>query len=545
MRTLLLPLLCIFLCLRVSHARDERHEISQLLLQRKFEQLDEMYKQVSAGPFVLTDFSTPLSQYFMSLTPYSQSEQWAYFEILMKQWMKKHPTSPAAVLALAQLYYYHAWEFRGTGYANSVTEEGWKQYNLLLKKSLDTLMQYSDIIQDELWYYYSVARIFSNHGENFEQAIEMYMALIERWPGFMDAYARMAFYLLPRWHGNPELLKSYIEWAAEQVDEQDSDLMYAKLMMDTAHMEQRNFISSYQPDMARINRGFDTMIDKLSRQDRDETLDYYIRTLYLTQDNEERLKSALLRRGPVAFVQAWSNRKSYWELMRKCGAEAPILAAWELEKKGELEQAEAIYQSFEPNPEMNPWLSQFYQRHQKRDLLAKREDTRYLSTPVSEVTSMNDMFSLCFIYPTIGDYEKSKEAAARFDAVRGHNLSGKLAYYQVALYEGDKEAAARARQSILDMETDRQPYLMAQKFLQNPDPELLKSFDWSKRYADHAAIAMALYLYELGRIEDAKALLEDGYFNALALITRNRCAGLYLYPPQTTANTPKTTADAQ
>ncbi len=531
MRTFLLSFYCALLLLTGLQAQDKHYEIRQLLFKREFGKLDEMYAQIGSGPFRLTEFFPPVHNYFGALTPYTSEGTWEYHELLLLQWHKAHPTSPAAVLALAQLYYDHAWAARGTGYSSQVTEEGRKLYHQLLKKSLDTLMKYSDLINGEPWYYNLTARIFANSGDTFGQAVEMYMALIEKWPGYMDGYSNLAFYLLPRWYGTPEELSAYIEWITEQVGGTDGDMIYSRLMVDTAHMEQGTFIRDYQPDMERIARGFDTMIGKLSLDDRNYMLDRYIRTLQLTQDNE-RLKSALLMRGPLPFVGVWSNRKTYQALLQRSGAEERILAAWELEKKGEPEQAEAIYLSFDPDAAKNPWLSLFYQRHRKTDMLTDREDTRRFNIPVADVKSMDDVFSLCVIYPTIGNFAKAREAADRFDAERGHNIAGKLAYYQIALYEGNKEAAAKARQSILDLKTDRKLYQFAQAFMSNPDNVSIDSLDWRDPYASHAATAIALYLYEIGRIEEARAFLENGFFNITSVSERNRFGGLYLYPPK-------------
>jgi len=53
---------------------------------------------------------------------------WQHHVKALANWLKASPHSTAAHIALAEGYSDYAWNARGTGYADTVTDRGWKEF---------------------------------------------------------------------------------------------------------------------------------------------------------------------------------------------------------------------------------------------------------------------------------------------------------------------------------------------------------------------------------------------------------------------------------
>src|SRR5581483_4451843 len=56
-------------------------------------------------------------------------------ELKTQQWMARYPNSPTPYIVYAELLVAHGWLFRGNGYADTVTPEGWQRFGEYLAQA--------------------------------------------------------------------------------------------------------------------------------------------------------------------------------------------------------------------------------------------------------------------------------------------------------------------------------------------------------------------------------------------------------------------------
>lgn len=87
---------------------------------------DERYEE--ALKLIFQDLSRDENNSMWYSLALSALQNWGFYEEaveLIQTWCDKHPENQEAWMALADLYEDYAWEARGTGFADTVTEEGW------------------------------------------------------------------------------------------------------------------------------------------------------------------------------------------------------------------------------------------------------------------------------------------------------------------------------------------------------------------------------------------------------------------------------------
>ena len=119
--------------------------------------------------------------------------------------------------AAGELYSKAAWDIRGSGYANTVTNEQWQGFYRELAKSYQHLVRAWELHPERPE---PIAKLISltmahqfederHEGFWFEQATAARQDLI-------DTYENLAWAMLPRWGGTPAHLRAIIEHAIEQ-----------------------------------------------------------------------------------------------------------------------------------------------------------------------------------------------------------------------------------------------------------------------------------------------------------------------------------------
>ncbi len=134
---------------------------------------------------------------------YTHSQDYPEHALKLQVWKKEFPDSPTPLVAIAKAHLQHAWDARGSGYAGSVTEEGWTLFYSRLtevRRQLEEAIAKGPLDSEV----YRVA-VDCAKGESIppEKTWEYFHAGQKIGPLYDGLYLSMAQYLLPRWHGEP------------------------------------------------------------------------------------------------------------------------------------------------------------------------------------------------------------------------------------------------------------------------------------------------------------------------------------------------------
>lgn len=138
------------------------------------------------------------------LSEQKQSGEW------ISRWLEKDPYSNVAHLLYGQWCIQEAWRWRGSGWANTVTEVGWKNFHIYIQKARENLTQAIAIAPND----YIAADAMMTVSMAQSNKIELYLWLLRATsinPDSFEPYDSFAFAILPRWLGEPEESYAFID----------------------------------------------------------------------------------------------------------------------------------------------------------------------------------------------------------------------------------------------------------------------------------------------------------------------------------------------
>lgn len=144
---------------------------------------------------------------------------------LLNDWLAARPDSVTARLLLAKIWIGYGWLARGSGYANTVTPEGWRLLEERVLKSkaiLDDLQKSSTKLGAD----YYCTRLLLGRGLGEAPDRKWVDTVLKDDPGNLEITNEMAQSLLPRWFGAPGELEEFADDVVERTKDQVGDLQY-------------------------------------------------------------------------------------------------------------------------------------------------------------------------------------------------------------------------------------------------------------------------------------------------------------------------------
>ncbi len=174
----------------------------------------------------------------------STEHQRVSFQNDLENYVRRHAASMNAWLLEANLWKAIGWKARGGGYANTVTPEGWRDFNAALTRAAAILDGHkSQLASNPQWY---VQRLDIATGLNEPDALarKIFDEGVAVAPAYLPIYQSMEQRLSPLWHGSEESLIAFINDAGRTPAAASEGLyvrlvwlassFYPRIEMDTA-----------------------------------------------------------------------------------------------------------------------------------------------------------------------------------------------------------------------------------------------------------------------------------------------------------------------
>lgn len=203
-----------------------------------YKNLDALAKELTAskrssarGLWLLDEFYTlmgndELHTFKRNMTDSQYRERIADIE----RWLKSCPQSAAARISLAEAYIEYAWFARGGGYADSVSEEGWKLFGERIKKAKVVLDGDGKIKEKSPRAYVEYARIALADGMEKSQYLKLVDECHRRFPGYLKIDFCTIWFLLPRWYGEEGESEKYLVKRADGIGGDAGAMAYAQMV---------------------------------------------------------------------------------------------------------------------------------------------------------------------------------------------------------------------------------------------------------------------------------------------------------------------------
>src|SRR5258707_438621 len=132
------------------HAFEEyKLAIAELLKQEKFTELDCIANSARLRKARFSGGTWKLHKIYSGLNEpqpgHATQEDWRNHMARLNRWGAARPMSITARIALAESYVSYAWDARGTGYSDDVSDTGWKLFRLRVQKAKTILDQASSL----------------------------------------------------------------------------------------------------------------------------------------------------------------------------------------------------------------------------------------------------------------------------------------------------------------------------------------------------------------------------------------------------------------
>ena len=245
----------------VHAARDYVATVAGMLKEENFEELDCLADRARTNKERFPGGMWKLHELYKGLyepVPYSvhpTQEDWDALLQELQKWVTARPKSVTARVALAWAYIGYAGDARGDGYANTVSESGWKLFRERTAEAKRILEEASELsTKCPEWYV-----VMQNVAQNLDWSEAQKRALFEQAskfePGYYYYARALAGNLLPKWGGEPGATEKFAQEVADRLGGDQGDILYFQIAS-------ANYVMCACEDdphlsLTRIERGFE------------------------------------------------------------------------------------------------------------------------------------------------------------------------------------------------------------------------------------------------------------------------------------------------
>jgi hypothetical protein len=230
---------------------------------------------------------------------------------LIQAWVSAKPQSVTAKVALAGLYCKYAWFARGGGYANKVSDNGWRLMAERNAAALKTLQEALALAEKDPHAYYLMLQIAKDESYDDAKYAQIFNESITRFPHYKPAYFAKVLDLQPRWGGQDGEWEQFIKESADKVGGVEGDKFYAQLVwaVEYTHWYHQEIIfKEFQLDYPRVKRGMDSL--RAQYPDSMSLASQYCNLASRAGDKVTAIKLFKELAGRVD-KEAWSNEETY------------------------------------------------------------------------------------------------------------------------------------------------------------------------------------------------------------------------------------------
>ncbi|HEX5105460.1 MAG TPA: hypothetical protein VFV87_16695 [Pirellulaceae bacterium] len=193
--------------------------------------MDDLREQRKTNPRAVHE----LHDWYQHLSDpkFTQSVDYPQHFERLATWRTEVPDSSTRLVVLARAYIDYAWRARGSGFAYTVTDQGWELFHVRVSEARRLLDEAVKLgVKDGEAYsaYITVAK-----AEGFDTAqARLWLKEGQRVdPTYYEMYASMAEYLLPRWHGGPGDVERFAAEVAAELPGDDGAEAFGQIAFRT------------------------------------------------------------------------------------------------------------------------------------------------------------------------------------------------------------------------------------------------------------------------------------------------------------------------
>lgn len=221
----------------VSQENNQSYEqrVRELFDQEKFEALDQMADSARSSKTRLPGGFWALHVFYLVFDAplgglYESTDgEWTAFLQRLGRWVQRRPQSITARVALAKAQLSYAWKARGGGYADSVSNEGWRLFQERTGEAAGTLVEAGKLPAKCPEWFLAMQLVARAAGQDLETQMAIFEKAIAFEPDYQYFYRVMAETLLPKWEGEEGQAAEFAEQVANRLAGKRGDFMYYQI----------------------------------------------------------------------------------------------------------------------------------------------------------------------------------------------------------------------------------------------------------------------------------------------------------------------------
>jgi hypothetical protein len=156
-------------------------------------------------------------------------EMWKNRLDLLRLWKEKRPKSITARVALAEGYIGYGWFARGSGYANTVSDEDFRLLGERLEMARNELVDAEQIGPKCPRWYREMLFLGMANGWPLKEFNNVYDEAVHTWPDYLQVHIVKSESLTPKWNGKPGDWQEFLDSLPGKLailDTDEADIVY-------------------------------------------------------------------------------------------------------------------------------------------------------------------------------------------------------------------------------------------------------------------------------------------------------------------------------
>lgn len=240
------------------------NEINSLVSAHDFKGLDEKAREYreSKARFIGGGWKIH-SFYMVAAAPKGENlgdSDWERQIEFLKEWKRQMPDSITPRTALAYAYLCYAYLPRGSGYANTVSDNQWKLFFERLESMSSELKRAKSIPDKCPEYYLMLLELAGAQQWKRADYEKVYEAAIEYESTYYYFYTEKAVELMPRMGGDPGEWESYASDLKNKISGEKGLIIYYLMVAEVARLKTEYFFAENQVSWRDAREGFRFMV---------------------------------------------------------------------------------------------------------------------------------------------------------------------------------------------------------------------------------------------------------------------------------------------
>jgi len=195
-------------------------EIRRAYNNRAFDELEKRAAELRPSKATFGNGSWKIVQFYGSFSCDDDEPEsmWELHDRIHQEWITAKPESIAARVAYADFFTEYAWRARGRGYANTVSQDGWRLFRERMASARKVLDEARNLQEKDPYWWRVALQVARGQGWPKDKYDALVVEAKAFEPKFWGYDTERAFSLLPRWYGEPGDWEAYAEEVSSRPD---------------------------------------------------------------------------------------------------------------------------------------------------------------------------------------------------------------------------------------------------------------------------------------------------------------------------------------